>query len=414
MMNIEVHNSDILRNGDLNMNRPSKVGIIISLCLSLGAGATVGYFFGNTEDIEVLDLTSPPGIEISANVPLRDQIFVADDEIAIPYEQEDPINVSLEEVNSLNIIINDNDCREDFINSVCEELDRDGIKYTFTKNGENIDVDNAVVITLDQQYMAGPATVVFAPLQNGRTGNSDALALAAQRAFYEKGFLVDGVACGQMGFRENDNGTISERIPTETESAIGTDKNTSFVTISFGTQNTHAGLTASSIEGMLTRYYSFITSGYHSSDLIYCVEDTEDYGDIAEKLGVTDSSVSSWKYGRAFPDFPNYLKLVILGMSPYEVMNGLLDIHARINDCKMRIERNKMDLNFMRGRSRYSGEEAQLLIAEIEREISELNEQIEELNSQLNNKIDELDKRTLELLRSKGLSNLNMKEENPA
>ena len=136
--------------------------------------------------------------------------------------------------------------------------------------------------------------------------------------------------------------------------------------------------------------------------------------DIAEKLGVTDSSVSSWKYGRAFPDFPNYLKLVILGMSPYEVMNGLLDIHARINDCKMRIERNKMDLNFMRGRSRYSGEEAQLLIAEIEREISELNEQIGELNSQLNNKIDELDKRTLELLRSKGLSNLNMKEENPA
>lgn len=294
MKDMEVHNSEILENGDLKLNRSSKVGIIIVLCLGLGAGATAGYLVGDSDDIEILDFTTPPGIEISADTPLRDQIFVSDDETIIPYEQEDPINVSLEEINSLKIIINDNDCREDFINSVCAELDRDGIKYTFTRNCENIDVDNAVVITLDQQYMAGPATVIFASLQNCRIGNSDALALAAQRAFYEKGFLVDGVACGQMGFRENDNGTISERIPTETESSIGTDKNTSFVTISFGTQNTHAGLTASSIEGMLTRYYSFITSGYGDDDLVYCVEEGEDYSDIAEKLDTTSSTL--YKY----------------------------------------------------------------------------------------------------------------------
>jgi hypothetical protein len=294
MKDMEVHNSKFLENGDLKMSRSSKVGVIIALCLGLSAGATAGYLLGDSEDIEILDFTSPPGIEISADTPLRDKIFVDDDETILPYEQEDPINVSLEEINSLNIIINDNDCREDFINNVCSELDRDGIKYTFTRNCENIDVDNAVVITLDQQYMAGPATVVFAPLQNGRMGNSDALALAAERAFYEKGFLVDGVACGQMGFRENDNGTISERIPTETESSIGTDKNTSFVTISFGTQNTHAGLTASSIEGMLTRYYSFITSGYDNDDLVYCVEDDEDYSDIAKKLDTTGSAL--YKY----------------------------------------------------------------------------------------------------------------------
>ena len=83
------------------------------------------------------------------------------------------------------------------------------IKFTFTRDSENIDVDNAVVITLDQEYMAGPATVVFAPLENGRIGNSDALALAAQKAFYEKGFLVDGILCGQMGFRENEDGSVT-------------------------------------------------------------------------------------------------------------------------------------------------------------------------------------------------------------
>ena len=142
--------------------------------------------------------------------------------------------------------------------------------------------------------MAGPATVVFAPLENGRLGYSDALALAAEKAFYEKGFLVDGVVCGQMGFRENENGTISERIPTATESSIGTDKNSSFVTISFGTQNTHAGLTASSIESMLTRYYSYVTSDYAYSDLIYCVEDGEDYADVASKLGTTKAALDEF------------------------------------------------------------------------------------------------------------------------
>ena len=88
-----------------------------------------------------------------------------------------------------------------------------------------------------------------------------------------------------MGFRENEDGTISERIPTYTESTVGKDKNTSFVTISFGTQNTHAGLTASSIEAMLTRYYSYINAGYGNEYLIYCVEDGQDYEDIGDVLG---------------------------------------------------------------------------------------------------------------------------------
>lgn len=285
MKNMDVHNTEILENGGLKLSGASKVGVILAICLSLGAGAIVGYSLGDGD--EAVDISTPPGIEINSDIPLRDQNFVNDNEVIVPYEQEDPINVSLEEINSLNIIINDSNCREDFITSVCEELDRDGIKFTFTRDSKAVDVDGAVVITLDQQYMAGPATVVFAPLENGRTGNSDALALAAEKAFYEKGFLVDGVACGQMGFRENENGTVSERIPTETESAIGTDKNTSFVTISFGTQNTHAGLTASSIESMLTRYYSYINAGYGYDDLIYCVEDGETYEDIARKLGTT-------------------------------------------------------------------------------------------------------------------------------
>ena len=293
MKDMEVGNTEILENGGLKLSKKTKNGIIIGLCLGVGFGGLYGLYSDNIENTKATDNKPSFSFEAPGNVNIRDQVFVDENAVIVPYEQEDPINVSLEQINSLNIIINDSNCREDFINSVCEELDRDGIKFTFTRDNENIDVDNAVVITLDQEYMAGPATVVFAPLENGRIGNSDALALAAQKAFYEKGFLIDGILCGQMGFRENEDGTISERIPTSTESNVGKDKNTSFVTISFGTQNTHAGLTASSIEAMLTRYYSYIKAGYGNEDLIYCVEDGQDYEDIA---AVLDTDAESLDY----------------------------------------------------------------------------------------------------------------------
>lgn len=56
--------------------------------------------------------------------------------------------------------------------------------------------------------------------------------------------------------------------------------------------------------------------------------------DIAKALGVTDSAVSSWKYGRAFPDVPNLYKLIELGFS---IKNGLpitLRYIADLNDDK--------------------------------------------------------------------------------
>ena len=184
MKDMEVHNTEMFESGEFKLSRKSKTGVILLLCISLGVGGVTGC---QSNVGTVTDDTS--GYYQDGDVPARDQTFIDEDEVIVPSKQEDPINISIEEVNSLNIIINDNDCREEFINSVCEELDKDGIKFTFTRNGENIDVDNAVVITLDQQYMAGPGTVVFAPLENERLGYSDALAIAAQKAFYEKGFL---------------------------------------------------------------------------------------------------------------------------------------------------------------------------------------------------------------------------------
>lgn len=294
MKKIEVGNTDILENCDLKLSNYPKTGIVVAICFGGGPESLACFHSYNIqpiqEDIEILDVD----LETAPNTSPKNQISIFEDDTIIPYNQENSINVSLEEINSMNIIINDSNCREDFINKVCEKLDRDGIKYSYTKNGDDIDKDNTIVITLDQQYMAGPAAVIFAPLENDRNGNSDALALAAERAFYENGFLVDGIACGQMGFRENDNGTISERIPTQTEETISQDTNASFITISFGTQNTHAGLAAASIEATLTRYHSYIHGEFSNQDLIYCVEQGDNYDIIAQKFGVSKEVVENF------------------------------------------------------------------------------------------------------------------------
>ena len=53
--------------------------------------------------------------------------------------------------------------------------------------------------------------------------------------------------------------------------------------------------------------------------------------DISEVLGVSESTVKGWKYGRAFPDIPNYLKLIEIGMSPYDVMGQDLELSAELH-----------------------------------------------------------------------------------
>lgn len=62
--------------------------------------------------------------------------------------------------------------------------------------------------------------------------------------------------------------------------------------------------------------------------------------EIADKLGMTHSAVSSWKRGKGFPDYPSFINLIVLGMSPLEVMNTELENQARINDCEALIQEN--------------------------------------------------------------------------
>ncbi|MBQ8132235.1 MAG: hypothetical protein IJ193_07070, partial [Bacilli bacterium] len=70
--------------------------------------------------------------------------------------QEKPVETTLDQVNSLNIVIDDNDCSDTFMADIYEKLEEDGIQFKKSRKGNNVDVNDGVVITLDQQYMAGP------------------------------------------------------------------------------------------------------------------------------------------------------------------------------------------------------------------------------------------------------------------
>ncbi len=198
--------------------------------------------------------------------------------------EQNTLSVDLNDVNSLNVILNDNKCSSTFFNEVCEELEEDGLSFTATANGANVDVNNSVVITLDQLYMSGPGMAFFSPYDNERLGDSDALALAMETGFEQNEFSTDGIFAGKIGYRETNLGQVQSRVPTTTEEAIGKDKNTSFVTVSFGTNNLEAEKVAQSIENALARYAYYQNEKAFGEDLIYRVGGGDIMADVEKRF----------------------------------------------------------------------------------------------------------------------------------
>ena len=231
---------------------PKKGVIISAVFLATGMGAIAVNNFNNSDKEEIVEM-----------VPN----FKAD--------------ISLESINDMQIIINDSDCSDEFFESVCEELENDGISFRVGKN-DNISNDAGVVITLDQQYSSGLGTVIFAPHDNSRLGDSDSLAIAMQAAFKQNGFLGNDIICGKTGYKEEADGSITTSIPTNIENIIDNDSDISLVTISLGTQNTNPKWVAKSIENGLARQKYYLDNYDRGTDLIYRAKASEDVEIIAD------------------------------------------------------------------------------------------------------------------------------------
>ena len=199
------------------------------------------------------------------------------------------ISTTIEDINNMNLILNDDDCSDTFFEGVANQLKEDGIQFTTTCDCEDINQNNATIVTLDQQYSAGPGTIIFAPYDNARVGQSDSLALSMQAAFKQNGFIVDDVMCGQVGYEQDEDGTIHTFFPTDTEKAMDEGYDSSFVTISFGTQIQNAEWVAKSIENGLARQNYHLKSDDSPTDLIYRANSGDEIDDVANYFR-TDSN----------------------------------------------------------------------------------------------------------------------------
>ena len=202
------------------------------------------------------------------------------------------ITCSIEKLNENNIIINDSDCSDSFIEKISSELEEKGLQFRKTKNCEDVNYDGTIVITLDQQYASGSDTVIFAPFNNTRLGNSDALALGMEASFKKHGFPVKGILCSQVGYIQDKKGNVSNTKPTDTENAIDGNNDASFVTISFGTVNADASVVANCIIEGLARQQHFVENYDSGNDLIYCANSDNKIEVVANYF---DSDISELK-----------------------------------------------------------------------------------------------------------------------
>ena len=196
-------------------------------------------------------------------------------------------NVNSEDINKLNIILNNHSCSEELFEEICSILKEDNIQFQRDDNSNNVNQDNSTIITLDQEYSVGDETIIFAPYNNTRVGNSDSLALAMYSAFDQNGFLLGKIICSKIGY--NDDEKIEASVPTDTEKNIDEGCDSSFVTISFGNQNISAKWVAKSIENGLARQKYYLDNYDSHTDLIYRASKDDSIDVVSDYFG-TDST----------------------------------------------------------------------------------------------------------------------------
>ena len=239
-------------------------------------------------------------------------------------------DVSIDDINSMNLILNDNDCSDTFFQDITNQLREDGVQLTITRDGNNINENNSTIITLDQQYSAGPGTLIFAPYNNTRVGQSDSLALAMNAAFAQNGFTVGEILCGQIGYKQDEDGIVHTFFPTDTESAIDEAYDSSFVTISFGTQNQSGEWVAKSIENGLARQNYYLKSDDSSSDLIYRANSEDSLEDVANYFGSDVPQLKGFNHMKdsTFTDYQTIVNPAVENMSSFD-KTGMFQINGQ-------------------------------------------------------------------------------------
>ena len=296
-----MQNTDSLSNTDhYKVSRKSRIGSIVLAFLVTASvtGGAIHHFLNKQKQQEIHSMLSPFSTEIS-----------------------------IDDINDMNLILNDQDCSDTFFQEVAGQLREDGIQFIITRDGNGINENNSTIVTLDQQYSAGPGTIIFAPYDNARVGQSDSLALAMNTAFKQNGFIVGDILCGQTGYKQDEDGTVYTFFPTDTEEKIDEAFDSSFVTISFGTQNQNGTWVAKSIENGLARQNYHLKSDDSSTDLIYRANSGDSIEDVTNYFGTDAHQLRSFNQlsDPFFADHQTVVNPSVENMNSFD-SNGMFQI----------------------------------------------------------------------------------------
>lgn len=271
--NIEVYEENIRKNAHhskkVKRTKSNKISQFVASGLAAITIFSVGAALGNKNSEEV-----------TINEPIKIEEVVPDKNVEI----------TLEQINSLNLIINDNGCDDNFIEAVCQRLDENGVKYNFSRDNEAVDVDNSVVISLDQEYITeekaadGVSKEILAPYENEANNDSDALAVAMSKTF---GGTT--IYCGKKHY-----GDFLDRAPTSTEKAIDKDKNIAQVTLCFAKNSASPYGVADNITSALGKYVAYKNEDLDVDLLFRAGADCNSAWGLAEKFGCSVDEVRKY------------------------------------------------------------------------------------------------------------------------
>lgn len=174
------------------------------------------------------------------------------------------INVSIDDINQLHVIINDNDCGNAFFSNVLNVLKAYDLDFTISNQNNNLAYEDATIITLDQKLSYSNKTLLIGPYKDASGTNSEALLKATQVTFSNQGWEVITLS-GILKYAESsDSDIVYTKVASPTEE--NTFKTNAQITIALGTESYTPDKLAYDILLSLARYQYYLTHNNNFTD----------------------------------------------------------------------------------------------------------------------------------------------------
>jgi hypothetical protein len=194
------------------------------------------------------------------------------------------LTVSVDRINDESLIVlHNSNCDEKFFNAVCEYLKLTDLIFITGNDTKAMKAKRGIVICLDQKYNVGKHTMIFAPFDNDRNGDSDLLTLSMKAAFDRNDFEVNDIRSGKVNINDEKDKLAVTYEPFQSEIDIEPERNVSLTTIAFSFYDlvSPKDIAISIYYGIL-RYYYYLDNVLDTYDLIYRARTNENISDISE------------------------------------------------------------------------------------------------------------------------------------